>query len=155
MARRLHSYVDPQYCRVLLVKDAPVPHYGMPVTNSREMARIVREHCKDLPSEAFYTLVLDARRRVLAVVQVSIGTLTQSFAHPREVFQACLLAHGAGVAVAHNHPSGDPAPSPEDHAVTRRLREAGELLAIPVLDHIIVGTHDSYFSYADSGWPRL
>ncbi len=89
--------------------------------------------------EVFCAASLDARNRVLSVVEVTRGTLLSSLVHPREVFHAALLARAASVVVAHNHPSGDPEPSPEDKAVTRRLADAGRLLGIPLLDHVILG----------------
>lgn len=102
--------------------------------------------------EHFAVLALDARRRVLAGELVSQGTLTQSMAHPREVFRSAIKLGAAAVVVGHNHPSGDPSPSPDDHAVTRRLRQAAELLGLPLLDHLVIGK-GSHFSYAESGWP--
>lgn len=96
-------------------------------------------------------LALDARRRVLAAELLSKGTLTQSLVHPREVFRAAVKLGAVGVVLGHNHPSGDPSPSPEDHALTRRLREAADIMGIPLLDHVIVGSH-ACFSYADSQW---
>ena len=79
---------------------------------------------------------------------VSKGTLTGSAAHPREVFQEAIRQAAASIILMHNHPSGDPSPSPEDRAVTTRLREAGEILGIKVLDHIILGA-DDYYSFTD------
>ena len=70
---------------------------------------------------------------------MTTGTLTSSLVHPREVFAPAIRAHAAKIILAHNHPSGDPSPSGEDKAVTRELDKAGELLQIPVLDHIVVG----------------
>lgn len=153
MARRKFSYIEPHYCRVLLVKDAPVVSTAA-LSGPERLAAIVRAHSQDLPSEAVYSIVLDARRRPLAVVQISVGTLTQSLVHPREFFRPVLLAQGACIIAAHTHPSGDPTPSPDDHALTRRLREAAEILGIPMVDHVIIGEGDRYYSYANSGWPR-
>jgi DNA repair protein RadC len=101
--------------------------------------------------EQVAVLALDTRRRVLARELVSQGTLTQSLAHPREIFRTAIKLGAAAVVVGHNHPSGDPSPSPDDHALTRRLREAAEVLGIPLVDHIVVG-QDGFYSYADSGW---
>lgn len=81
-----------------------------------------------------------------------MGSLDASVVHPREVFKAAIVANAAALICAHNHPSGDPEPSREDRAITERLRQAGTLLGIPVLDHIVLGdgtTH--YFSFADAG----
>ncbi len=88
--------------------------------------------------ECFTAFDLDAAHRVLAKRVVSIGTLTESLVHPREVFAPALERRAAALVVAHNHPSGDPRPSQEDRAVTRRLAAAGRLLGIPLLDHIVV-----------------
>ncbi|HTB23263.1 MAG TPA: DNA repair protein RadC [bacterium] len=105
----------------------------------------------DSQQEQVAVLALDARRRVLAQEVVSQGTLTQSLAHPREIFRTAIKLGAAAVVVGHNHPSGDPAPSPDDHALTRRLRESAEILGIPLVDHIIVG-RDGFHSYADTEW---
>ena len=83
-------------------------------------------------------LLLDTKHRVLRTTVISIGTLDASIAHPREVFRAAANAGAAAVILFHNHPSGDPAPSDEDVALTRRLLKAGELMGIAVLDHIIL-----------------
>jgi DNA repair protein RadC len=103
--------------------------------------------------EHMAVLALDARRRVLAAQLVSQGTLTQALAHPREVFRAAIKLGAAAIVVGHNHPSGDPSPSPDDDRLTRQLRQAAEVLAIPLLDHVIVGERGT-FSYAVQGWPR-
>lgn len=102
--------------------------------------------------EHFAVLGLDSRRRVLAAELVSQGTLTQSLAHPREVFRSAIKLGAAAVIVGHNHPSGDPDPSPDDKAVTRRLRQAAEILGLPLLDHVIIGRGRSY-SFSEAGWP--
>lgn len=84
-------------------------------------------------------LLLDTKNGVLRSRTVSVGDLSSSIVHPREVFAEAIRHSAASLIVAHNHPSGDPAPSPEDIAVTKRLAEAGELLGIEVLDHIVLG----------------
>lgn len=93
----------------------------------------------DHDREHFVALYLDARRRVIGQETVSVGTLTASLVHPREVFAPALQRRAATVVVAHNHPSGDPTPSAEDVALTRRLVRAGELLGVELLDHIVIG----------------
>lgn len=101
---------------------------------------------RDARREHFVAFDLNARHQLLARRLVSVGSLSASIVHPREVFQPAVAGSAAGVIVAHNHPSGDPEPSPEDVAVTRRLREAGELLGIELLDHLVV---------AGRGWVSL
>ena len=93
---------------------------------------------REAERECFAAFDLDAAHRVLERRVVSVGTLTESLVHPREVFAPALERRAAALVVAHNHPSGDPRPSQEDRAVTRRLAAAGRLLGIPLLDHIVV-----------------
>jgi DNA repair protein RadC len=111
---------------------------GPSVTSPEEVWCLVADMA-GLRKEHFRALYLDARRRLLQTETVSIGTLTSSLVHPREVFQPAVAHSAAAVVVAHNHPSGDPEPSPEDLALTRRLRQAGEILGIEILDHLVVG----------------
>ena len=101
--------------------------------------------------EEFWVLFLDAKNREIGRRMVSRGTLTASLVHPREVFRAAIAANAAGIVVVHNHPSGNPAPSPEDRVLTDRMREAGTLLMIPVLDHVVIG-REGFFSFTKAGW---
>ena len=103
-----------------------------------------------LRKEHFVALYLDACHRPLHRETVSVGTLTASLVHPREVFAPALERPAAALIVAHNHPSGDPAPSREDRETTRRLCEAGRILGLPVLDHLIVASR-GYFSFRERG----
>jgi DNA repair protein RadC len=97
----------------------------------------------------FYTLHLDGKNRIYGIDQVSVGSLNQSIVHPRELFKTALLSRAAAILLIHNHPAGDPTPSREDIGITRRLKEARELLGINILDHIIVG--DTYLSFVQGG----
>lgn len=99
--------------------------------------------------EYFIALHLDGKNRILAVDICSVGSLNQSIVHPREVFKTALLSSAAAIILMHNHPSGDPTPSSEDLEVTRRLREAGALLGIKVLDHLVIGS--TYYSFVERG----
>lgn len=89
--------------------------------------------------ECFYVLHLNAKNEIIGKELVSMGTLTNSLIHPREVFKAAILNNSASIICVHNHPSGDPTPSREDILITNRLVEAGALLGISVLDHVIIG----------------
>ncbi len=100
--------------------------------------------------ETFEVLHLDTRNHLIARETISVGTLTASLVHPREVFAAAVTRGTAGIILVHNHPSGNPSPSREDREVTRRLVDAGKLLGIPVLDHLIVG-EERWFSFASEG----
>jgi DNA repair protein RadC len=105
---------------------------------------------RDARREQFIVLLLDGKNRITRKVTVSEGSLSQSIVHPREVFVQAVRESAAAVIFVHNHPSGDPAPSREDREITRRLKEAGEILGIKVLDHVIIGD-GSYFSFTESG----
>lgn len=94
---------------------------------------------RDRRKEYFLALLLDGKNRVLREVQISEGSLNQSIVHPREVFSPAVRESAAAIILVHNHPTGDPTPSREDIDITRRLREAGELMGVKVLDHIIIG----------------
>lgn len=96
--------------------------------------------------ENFFALHLDAKHRILCLDQVSVGSLSASIVHPREVYKSILVSSAAAVVFVHNHPSGDPTPSTEDHAIQKRLSQAGELLGISVLDHLVIGDRGRYVS---------
>lgn len=102
--------------------------------------------------EYFLVLILDGAHRVTEVVEVSKGILNKTVVHPREVFRAAIKANAAAIIIAHNHPSGQLVPSEEDCGLTKRLGQAGEVVGIAVLDHIILG-HSGYFSFLESGKP--
>ena len=107
--------------------------------SSTDVARYFMPRLRDLRKEVFITLLLDARNCLIRGVTVSVGSLTASIVHPREVFKPAILASAASVIFLHNHPSGDPTPSQDDLKITGQLVDAGVLLDIKVLDHIIVG----------------
>ena len=100
--------------------------------------------------EMFLTLHLDGKNRIICIDLVSIGSLNQSIVHPRHVFQTALISNAAAIICVHQHPSGDPSPSSEDIAITRRLKEAGEIMGIKILDHIIIGD-GQYLSFVERG----
>lgn len=110
----------------------------------QDLGKIPRER------EAFVVVALNARHKPIAWHVVSIGTMLGTSVHPREVFRPMLVAGATAVVVAHNHPSGDPRPSAEDADVTTRLRDAGDLLGITVLDHVVVGD-GRHYSFAEGG----
>ena len=100
--------------------------------------------------ESFIAILLSTKNHVLKTPVISVGSLNASIVHPRELFREAINASAAAVILAHNHPSGDPAPSPEDVSLTRKLVEAGKLLDIPVLDHIVLGD-GKYISFKEKG----
>lgn len=108
-----------------------------------------------LHKESLRIILLDTRYNLIRIEEVSLGSVNESIAHPRDVFRPALIYSAYAVVVAHNHPSGDPAPSQADHSLTRRLREAAELLQIKLLDHVIIGAPAEgrlpYFSFKEMG----
>lgn len=102
---------------------------------------------EDSPIERFYVIALDSKHRIRAIAPLTAGTLDATIVHPRDVYRAALQANAAAVIVAHNHPSGDPTPSPDDQRLTDRLRAAGEVIGIAFLDHIIIGHDDRSWSF--------
>lgn len=108
-----------------------------------------------LHKEALRVVLLDTRYNHLRIEEVSLGSINESIAHPRDVFRPALIYSAYAVVVVHNHPSGDPSPSQADHSLTRRLREAAELLQIKLLDHVIIGAPAEgrlpYFSFKEMG----
>jgi len=105
---------------------------------------------RDLVQEEFRVLHLNTQHGVLREVVVTRGILDASVVHPREVFRAAVVESAAALVLVHNHPSGDPLPSAEDREVTRQLQEAGRIMGIPVLDHVVVGD-GRYVSFVEAG----
>jgi DNA repair protein RadC len=123
---------------------------GTVVSGSQQLFDYMRQKLRGLKKETFYSLMLDTKHRVIRQEQVAVGSLNESVVHPREVFKSAIRESAARVVFVHNHPSGNPEPSPQDRRLTARLCQAGELVGIQVLDHIIVGD-DGYFSFAEHG----
>ena len=115
-----------------------------------DIAQLVAPMLRDLQVEEFHVLALDSQSRVRRDILITRGLLNSSLVHPREVFRAAIAEAAAGIVVVHNHPSGDPTPSPEDVTVTRQLVAAGHLLDVPVYDHIVIAG-DRYLSFAAMG----
>lgn len=109
------------------------------IRSANDAAEYVMDRMRHLKKEHFVTLHLDTKHCVIGEEVASVGSLDASIVHPREVFKVAVKRSASAILCLHNHPSGDPTPSPEDIAVTRRLCEAGKLLGIDVLDHIVVG----------------
>jgi DNA repair protein RadC len=117
---------------------------------ARTAAGLVPAAVRSARKEHFLILCLNARRQLVHQETVSVGTLSASLVHPREVFSPAIAHASAAVVAVHNHPSGDPTPSSEDREVTRRLQRAGELLGIPLADHVVV-SESGFFSFREHG----
>lgn len=127
---------------------------GEPFRSSLEIYERYASLLRDARKERFFVVLLDGKGRVTREELVSEGSLTSSLAHPREVFSTAMREAAASIVLVHNHPSGDPEPSPDDIEVTKRLVSVGELVGIRVVDHVIIGD-ERYVSLLDRGWvPR-
>jgi DNA repair protein RadC len=122
------------------------------ISNSSELVEFLHAQLDDWDREVFMVLHLDTKNNILNIHFASIGSLSTSVVHPREIFCHAVRNQSAAIICAHNHPSGDSAPSREDKEATDRLVQAGKILGIRVLDHIVIGSYSTqYFSFADSG----
>jgi DNA repair protein RadC len=146
MAYRLKTF------RVQFVAEPAAFPAGTPCRSSEDVERIARAiyATLDADKEHFVLLVMNNKNRINGFKVISTGSLTASLVHPREVWRAALHLCAAAVVFVHNHPSGDPVPSPEDIDITRRLKETGDVLGIRVLDHVVLG-HERFFSFSDRG----
>lgn len=133
-----------------VVRDATLAPRKTRIREPEDAVRLLQPLAAAEEVEVFWVLLLDSQSQVRGAVEVFRGTLNSCVAHPREIFRLAVLYGAAGIIVAHNHPSGDPTPSAEDRACTRSLKAAGELLDIPLYDHIVV-TADRFVSFASSG----
>ena len=145
-----HPLFIPRYT-LQLVPGNVRPDPPILIRDSVRAAAILRPLFHGLDREQFLVACLDAKYAIIGVNVVSIGSLSFSIVHPREVFKPAILLNSAAIICAHNHPSGHPEPSSEDIVLTARLRQAGDLIGITILDHIIFGD-DRTFSFADQGW---
>ena len=124
---------------------------GIRIQGSKHIFQHYYPMLRDMRHEVFKAVLLDAKHTIIRDFTVSQGSLTVSIVHPREVFNVAVRESAAAIIFVHNHPSGDPQPSEEDHALTQRLIAAGEILGIRVLDHIVIGD-GKYVSFADEGF---
>ena len=136
-----------------LVPGSSRPDLPVLIRDSARAATIPRPLFHELDREQFLVACLDAKHAIIGVNVVSIGSLTLSIVHPREVFKPAILLNSAAIIRAHNHPSGHPESSSENRMLTARIRQAGDLIGITILDHLILGDERTY-SFADQGWPE-
>lgn len=140
--------------RVVLEKEVSTncPELSYAIKSPDDAAIIGKEFMRihEEPEEYMYMICMNTKNKVIGVFEISHGSVNSSIVTPREVFQKALLANAVSIIVMHNHPSGDPTPSREDIEVTKRLVEAGKVVSVEVLDHIIVG--DWYVSLKEKGY---
>jgi len=137
--------------RLSLIKDHTIPYSTRSLILSPvQVYALIKEYLQDTDREHFVAIYLDSRSAVIGLNTVSVGTLTESLVHPREVFKGAMLANAASIIVAHNHPSGDHHASEADIAITAKLKDAGRLLGIPLEDHVIIG-REGFTSFRENG----
>ncbi|NLT67797.1 MAG: DNA repair protein RadC [Acidobacteria bacterium] len=129
-----------------LIKVEPRPS----IHNPDDVVAILQEELLKSDREKLVCVMLNAKNRIIGMDIVSVGSLTASIAHPREIFKSAILKNAASILLSHGHPSGDPAPSREDIQLTERVAKAGEILGIRLLDHIIIGELGTY-SFSNAG----
>lgn len=132
------TVVSPTF-KLMMVRDSKVAATSHSIISPADASYLLQEYLKDLPQEILAVAMMDTRNNVIGIITVAMGTLNSCHITMREIFKPALLMNAAAIVIAHNHPSGDPSPSPEDVRLTRSVVEAGKLLDVEVLDHIIVG----------------
>lgn len=142
-------YRIPRY-RVCLVREGSHPTEVRAINSPADAYSLLRTYLAGSDREHFVAVLADTKNKVIGINTVSVGALNTTIVHPREVFKPAILCNAASVLLAHNHPSGDATPSEDDKAMTQRLCDAGTILGITVLDHIIIG-ENGYFSFKAQG----
>lgn len=137
--------------RLQIVRDKMIPYAGKAITGPPIAVDVLRDFLGEADREYLLMLCLDAQKMITALNIVSIGNLTSALVHPREVFKLAILANAKSIILAHNHPSGSTVLSRNDIEMSTRLVEAGELLGIEVLDHLILGVPPSFISLKAEG----
>ena len=132
------SYRVPRY-RVTLVREGSCTTEQKTIRTPEDVFAIMRPEYENAVVETARMFALDTKNKIIGVFTVSTGSLNASIVHARDVFQRAILSNAASVILVHNHPSGDPAPSPEDVELTRKLVEAGRVMDVAVLDHVVIG----------------
>lgn len=136
--------------KIKMVKDRETEKkYKAKITNPGDAYDILRDLLEDEDRENFLVLTLNCKNEINAINTVSVGTLSSSVVHPREVFKVAILSNSSKIMLVHNHPSGDVEPSNADKMMTHRLIESGKILGIEIIDHIIIG--DTYYSFRENG----
>ena len=118
------------------------------ITSPDRLFELIRSKITQFTKEHFFVISLDTRNNLIGIDEISVGTLTASLVHPRETFESAIRRHAAKIIISHNHPSGETDPSDDDLKITKRLSEAGKIMGIELLDHIIV-TKSAYLSFKE------
>lgn len=128
--------------------DLPIKLKTNSITSPDELFTQIKQKLTNYHKEHFFVCSLDTRNNLIAVDEISVGTLTASLVHPREAFEQAIKRHAAQIIIAHNHPSGETEPSEDDLKITKRLVDAGKIMGIEILDHLII-TQQTYLSFKE------
>lgn len=142
------------YIREIVVQYQPLETEIITLNNPERVYEFIREKIGNQSNEYFVTLCVNNQNEIVSYALVSIGTVSEAIVHPREVFISAIMSKASGIIVAHNHPSGHMTPSSQDIETTKRLSEAGKIIGIPMIDHIIVGFNNNfeYYSMKENGY---
>lgn len=136
---------------IKMVREGSILYDVRKISSPSDAAKIGRKFLEDSDREQLIVCCVDTKNQPLSISVVSIGSLNSSIVHPREVFKVAILSNAASILIFHNHPSGDTSPSTEDINITKRLKEAGNLIGIDLVDHIIIGSEGTYCSLKEKG----
>lgn len=132
---------------VQLKKERTIFEKSEVINSSEDIVRIMKKCYEFADREKVYVILVDARKKVIGINLVSIGTIDNVIIHPREIFKPAIILGASAIIMVHNHPSGDVTPSKEDYEITDRIIECGNLLEVPLIDHIIFSEDDYYSIY--------
>ena len=135
---------------IKMVKESSFLYQTRQILSPSDAYEMIKEQLEGVDREQFIIACLNTKNEPTNITLVSVGSLNKAIVHPREVFKTAILSNAASIMAFHNHPSGNINPSGEDENITRRLKECGEILGIGLVDHIIVGDNDTYFSFKEN-----
>ena len=136
---------------IKMIREGSVLYDVRKIRSPADAVELGRRFLEEADREQLVVCCLDTKNQPQSVNVASVGSLNSSIVHPREVFKAAILSNAASILIFHNHPSGDPDPSNEDISITNRLKEAGKLMGIELLDHIVIGSEGRYCNLKEKG----
>lgn len=136
---------------IKMIREGSILYGIRKIENPSDAAELGRKFIEEADREQLIVCCLDTKNQPTSMSIVSIGSVNSSIVHPREVFKVAVLSNASSIIILHNHPSGDPTPSNEDINITKRLKEAGKLIGIELLDHIIIGSENKFCSLKEKG----
>lgn len=134
-----------------MVRESSILYADRRISSPNTVVNLFRSFLEDCDREKLIVCCLNSKNEPTSITTVSVGSLNSSVVHPREVFKTAIMSNAASIIIAHNHPSGDTTPSKEDKDITLRLKEAGDIIGIKLLDHIIIG-YEKYLSLKEEGF---